>query len=539
MKQWLLLSLFTLICTSILASFTFHQSATIDQGLTIYDDSAHDTLWHLALMESLNQGVPPQNPLITGEKLVGYHYFNDLVWVGVHRLTGISLVTLYLKIAPVVLAAFFSFTTLLLFRKVFTPLPTAYLGASIAIIGANFAYLVPLFFPQSLALQSVFWVDQTIHLGINQQLLLSLALMNIFYLLFFTSLQKYWLPIGVLVGIMVSIKVYATLLVLPILMLLAVFQWYWKKETSLAKASAVSLLTALPLLLITGNKNGFPFFWEPGWFFKTMFESGDRLNFPRWEMMRVNAVAEGDWLRLIILWVSAAGIFFVGNFGVKILGLLAVPYLLMNRATRFNLFWWLLGAIVLGSFAIPTFMLQKGVAWNTIQFLPYAYVPLALLLTYLVEQRVRNRQWRLSVLVTALIISLPTTLITASMNFKSDPQVYRHFSADFVTSLSDVSNNYPSKEYIVGSTLYTYSTVPALTGKPVYWADEVILTILANQHPERKEFIRRLELGETNCESHQVLVELYQGKAVVLECPLVIPPPPEMVPHLYQIEEGT
>lgn len=534
--DWVVVAVLTILGAVALSSFTWRQQADLTRDVVIHRLNAHDALWHIALIESLSQGVPPANPLLAGEPLQGYHYFNDVVWMVVHQLTAIPVALLYLQVAPVVLAGLFSFTTVQLFRAVFARKGLAYGGAALSIFGANLVYAAPIFFPAAIPNQYVFWLDQPVHLGINQQLLLSLSVLNLILWLWWQNQAKYWQLIGGLLGILVSIKIYAALLLFPAVSLVGVVEWWREKKHLAILVVLLGAAIAGPLLVLTGNQNGFPFIWEPGWFFKTMFESSDHLNYPRWEIIRQGAVQQGAWLKLAVLWLFAVVVFLVGNFGVKIVGVVTVPLLLRRWRRLDHLTWWLLvSLVVIGSLLVPSLVLQKGVAWNTIQFLPYAYVPLVLLLVKGMEFLVKSSRWQASLLITALIVSVPTTLQTMAANLQ--PEMYTTIPASITQPLLELRQRRPTQIY-VGSSLSRYSLVPAVSGQAVYRADPTMLTILALDQPERVAKMSDLEMGFDNCQAGAVFVQLKNERELqVLECPLAIPPAPGVILNLEQIKQ--
>jgi hypothetical protein len=542
--KMLVFMLFCMIGTFVLSSFSVYQGFHANGDLLIGNAGPNDSLWHIGLMEALDKSVPPDNPLASGEKLEGYHYFNDLVWVGVHRLTGISFITLYLRVAPVILAALFSATTLTLFITHFRKPLIAYLGASIAVIGTNFAYLAPLIFPASNSGHSVFWLDQSVAFGANQQLFLSLSIINLIWIAFIKDRHKYWWIIGGLAGILIGVKVYAGILILPTLVIIGGYELIKNRTWSLAKSTVLAIAITVPLLLLVGNKNGFPFFWHPGWFLKTLFESPDRLNYPEWEMLRLEAMSHSAWHRIVVLWLIAGTFFYVGNFGLKILGLLLVPKVLWQALKKPDYFHLFITIMLGGSLLAPLLLLQKGVVWNTIQFLSYSFVPLTLLLTFFVVEHLKDVRWQVSLLTTILILSLPTTLQTVWSNFQL--KSYTVYPAQMVQDISALRTSYLDKELLIGNAhhLSKSSLVPALSGRQVYRTHDVILQILNNFHQERLEYVTAVENGETNCTENQVLVQLRTEKEVLIsECPLerlatpsakplVVPTTSEVIPNL-------
>lgn len=509
--------IFILISTIVLSSFSFLQTSDPTTGLTFHFENHHDALWHLALMNAVNRSLPPQNPLLEGERLVGYHYVNDLFWVGVSKLTGISFLTMYLKISPVILAGFFSLTTLVLFQKICKEDILVFIGAGIALLGSGFAYVVPFLSQSSRFSQSVFWLDQPIHLGINQQLLLSLSIVNIVLLLIVKSYKKNWLLIGLLSGGVMAIKVYASLALMVVFLIVAIWQFVQHKQVDFLKIAFTTVIFALPFVLLIGNTQGFPFLFEPGWFFKTMFESGERLNLPRWEMMRLDAMVNHSWHRVIILWSSAFVIFFLGNFGLKILGIFALPYILRHEKTT-DVFWWLLTILVVFCCAMPTLFLQKGVVWNTIQFLPYCFIPLVMLLVKGIDVSMTSQKKKIAVLIMIIVLSLPATVMTLFADFQKTSFI--SVSSVLATDIQKL-NEIKGKTILLDAELQKTSLIPALSNQTVYVADQSVLSILGMPHEERRQYSLDVELGKQVCSSDQVFVTL-KNRITVESCPRIL-----------------
>lgn len=516
MKWNVIFILFILFGTLTLSHFSFLQQTDPNRDLVFHTENKHDALWHLALMGAIERSVPPQNPILSGQKLEGYHYFNDLFWVAVHKLTGISLLTLYLKIAPIFLAFLFTATTLWLFLKVFLNKVLATLGASISVFGSGFAYLAPVFFPASKGLQSAFWLDQPVHLGINQQLLLSLSIMNVVLWFIFANYKKWWKWIGVLAGGVIAIKVYAGLVLLGTLGVVSCFHLAKRKKVTFLKIFCLAVVVAVPFVLLIGNGNGFPFWWQPGWFFKGMYESGDRLNFPEWEMLRQEAALHQSWPRLTILWSLATVFFFVGNFGMKLIGFFFVPFVMMKAKANEKSFWLFSFIIILIAFAVPTFFLQKGVVWNTIQFLPYAYIPLGLFLAKGIDVAFKKQFLKVIVLIFLLAVSLPTTIQTLLLD--SQPTSYSVVPITVVQHIESIKNDHPEKVILVGETLQFDSLIPAFSGSDVYYAEPEVLSLMGSRHEERKTYVERVEQGIEECKPDEIIVSLEGGELQIDEC---------------------
>lgn len=97
-----------------------------------------------------------------------------------------------------------------------------------------------------------------------------------------------------------------------------------------------------------------------------MIESPDRLFIPLLANMRYTLEASNKiGPRLIIVQTIALGLFLIGNFGWRAFGLIKI-----FQKHKFYLNYFFATIIILT--LIPVLFIQKGTAWNTIQFLYYA-----------------------------------------------------------------------------------------------------------------------------------------------------------------------
>jgi hypothetical protein len=144
-----------------------------------------------------------------------------------------------------------------------------------------------------------------------------------------------------------------------------------------------------------------------------MIEAPDRLNWPGLELRRQVYEAYHNWPRLLQIQLLALLIFFAGNLGVRLVGITNWFRGLRSAAILDQLLFWL----PLIAFLPPLFFLQKGTAWNTIQFVYYfififsfwgAIAWKGFLL------RFKRRSIRLVWIVILLAVALPSTLKTMS-----------------------------------------------------------------------------------------------------------------------------
>lgn len=100
---------------------------------------------------------------------------------------------------------------------------------------------------------------------------------------------------------------------------------------------------------------------------------GDRLGWMDLEMRRQFYLAQGGvrgWLRVIHMEFMALVIFALGNLGTKALGFLEMARSLWTKSKKQTMDLFLIFATLV-CFCFPHFFVQRGVAWNTVQFFQY------------------------------------------------------------------------------------------------------------------------------------------------------------------------
>lgn len=538
---WLVSLLVVLVGTIGMCSFLFRQQTNLAGDVRLHYFTTHDSLWHIALMTTLKQGFPPENPIYAGEPLTGYHYFHDALLVGVHLLTGISLWNLYLWVSPVVLAAGIAASAIWLGRTLKWSWSESWLLSLLVTTGSGLAWFGSWWHQVSFR-QSLYWLDQPVQLLINQQLGLSLLVL-ILVLGWFKNRHhwQWWIGLGLLAGSLAGIKVYAAGIVLPALLVVGLWEAVWRKRLSTLWMSLVSLLVASSIMYLNPSHLGWPFIWAPGWFIKTMFESGSHLNYPTWEIHRLLFIETSNYPRLIWKWATGGAYFFAGNFGLKILGLALLPFAVwIGERKRLNKFlnseefvhvllWSLL---VGGSFLAPTLFIQKGIVWNTIQFLHYAAVPLCLLLIWSIRHLTTNQNIRLSLLAAVWVLSTPTTLMTMINNSDQQFDDFLIIRADTIYQWQQFRNQIDGEATVMLEPQGASNALGViLLEQPLYWADPTILAILGLDDPARPEHVTGLLSGTSKeCPANSWIVWKDGDELVMKPCLEVVTTPPLMPP---------
>jgi len=270
-KSYLVVITFCLLSLVVLASTSFFEGFNPKNELILYQANVHDGLWHIALEESIVQALPSINPIYSGEPVNGYHYLYDVGLVLSSKISGLSIIDLYLKWFPVILAIMLASTAYLFFRELVKNKTLSLMYAILLILTSGFAYLAPLLYSGATNNQSVFWLDQPVRYLINQQLVLSLIIINIIMTLFIRDFRKYWVVIGLLIGSLAGIKVYGFIIFFSAFLILSSWQFIVKRNYIYIYASLLSLVVSAIIIYISKPGSGNPFFLDIGWFISTMF----------------------------------------------------------------------------------------------------------------------------------------------------------------------------------------------------------------------------------------------------------------------------
>jgi hypothetical protein len=464
-------------------------------GLGFWGANGHDGVWHVALAESLSKGSLGM-PVFAGHTLQNYHIGFDLILAVLHKITLLPIVNLYFQILPPILALAIG---LLVYRFVWNwqhSKAAAWWSTFFVYFGGGFGYLIG-------RGESAFWSQQAISTLINPPFALSLViiLLGLTYLVKKKDNLKFWdiLSISLLFGILIEIKIYAGLLVLGGLLVAGIYSLIANHKSYILKVFIGTLVVSLPLFLLLNKNSGGLIVWQPFWFLETMMGLSDRVGWPKFFSAMSTYKSGHIWIKGGIAYVAAFAIFIIGNLGTRIIG-------------KINLWKWiknmkevggveiLIVSVILAGGIIPTFFLQEGTPWNTIQFFYYSLF-FSGILAGIATSQIKNKV--LPILI--IILTIPTTILTLkdvyiperppaklsneevqALSFlagKSDGVVLTYpFDA---LKAKEAEVNPPRPLYLYTSTAY----VSAFSTHPTFLEDEINLDITGYNWQAQKKAI--------------------------------------------------
>lgn len=366
-NQKLILLLVFLFCFFIQIIPVIRSGLNYSYGIGFWGPNGHDAIWHLSLIEHIQNPLKIPMPTFSGELLKNYHPFFDILISFLSKITFIDASTWLLQIFPLIS----SFLFLLLSFKLGFHLSKKFSGGIILILlnalANSLGWVVTLIRSGSFYGESIFWAMQSPSNQLNPPYMLSiLLLLTLIYLLQKDKANK--IAIALILIFLPVIKVYSAI---PAFI---IFFFYVLKHKQYFSLFILSALLASLLFFQYNRTSSSLVEFKPFWFINSMIESPDKFYFPKLASLRNTLESLPDYdLRLPLIYLFGLAVFILGNFSWR---LLAFKELFARRDIFIS---------VLVCTLIPLLFIQKGTNWNTIQFLYYALflanIPLAIYLS--------------------------------------------------------------------------------------------------------------------------------------------------------------
>lgn len=391
----------------------FRSGLTYSNGIRFWGANGHDGIWHLALIESLKRESLSM-PIFAGGVIRNYHIGFDALVAFFGKITMLSSSLLYFQIIPIVFSLLIGFLT---YKFIFLWTKSkvkSLLSVFFVYFGGSFGWFVELIRNGKFDGESMFWSQQAISTLINPPFAMSL----IFILLGLISLQNYlkkgkiyyFLISFICFGLLIQIKSYSSILSLGGLFVAGLFEFIKNRNAKILKVLMFSVILSLIIFLPLNGGVGNIFVFKPYWFLETMMGLTDRFGWMKFYSAMVNYRAGGIYIKAVIFYLIAFGIFILGNLGTRIISFFEIIKNIKNPKKTDWIFIFLTSIFFTG-IIIPQFILQSGTSWNTIQFFYYSLFSASILsgiwLGDLLEEKQRFSKL---ILILTILFTVPTTL---------------------------------------------------------------------------------------------------------------------------------
>jgi len=466
-------------------ALNFFSGEILPEDIRLTAGHAHDSLWHISLINNLKIQIPPENPIYSGTLLTNYHYFTDIFMAFVSNFTNISTLSIYFKIMGPFLLILFSGSVFLLSLRLTANKLLSYMAILLTALSSNLYYLIGIFYENAKITPSVFWVDEFATRMTNLQLLASyvviLTILNLMLVFKEKFNIKTTLILSIIIASLLGFKAYGFILIMLSLLILFIY----RRSFNYLKLSLASIFFSLIIYKNSISSNNFPFIFMPFWFIKNMFETGDHLNYPIWELKRQTYLQDNNYFRIGTLYIEGIIVFLLGNLGGKIAGFLTIFQ--KYQKDKIDIIIILTLVSILGTLISFTF-LQKGIVWNTIQFFYYSYLSLSLLFILFIS-RLRSKVKLTSIIILAFIWGtlLPGVFYTLDLYSPNKSSIQNRsalIDASFFLKNQDKGN------VVVDPLYYQDSLIPALSEQSVFMADSTLLNLLLINDDDRDRNLR-------------------------------------------------
>jgi len=507
----ILIALGTIVWSATMVKSGLCWDAKCASGVGFWGPNGHDGIWHIAVIESLSRGSW-ELPVFAGETIKNYHIGFDLLLAWLHKLTFIPVSTLYFQIIPPLLALSIGIFTYKFVESWRKSKLQALWATFFVYFGGGFGWLITFFRNGELGGESMFWSQQSISTLINPPFALSILVILIALNLLLQASRsnlkikkkKILIIVTFLFGVLIQIKVYAGILALGGLFVAGFWRMFKRQGIDLMKVFTGALIISLLLYLPMSKGTSSIILFSPFWFLETMMGFSDRVSWPKFAEAMVNYKLAGSLIKGVTAYVIAFIIFVIGNFGTRLVKDIWIIKKIRDYKNLYFIDVFFFSLIAAG-IIIPMFYIQRGTAWNTIQFFYYSLMFSGVLAGIWLGEWMENKYATVlysTVAGVIILLTIPTTIGTLRHYLPARPpakisneelEALKFLSTQpdgvvltypFNREAADAAiDNPPRPLYLYESTAY----VSAFSKKPVYLEDEVNLEITGYEWKGRRD----------------------------------------------------
>jgi len=427
-KNKIIPTIIILLGTAILSLTMIRSGLSYDFGLGFWGPNGHDGIWHLSLINQLQQNIPPLNPVFSGTTLSNYHWGFDLFAAILGKIfTNNSFV--YFQFLPIIFGLLLGIVSFKLIKQTTKNHSLAIIFTLLTYFSGSFGWIYTLIKSGQIGGESLFWSMQSVSTLINPPFVLSLIVM-VFGLTLWSknnNSKKYQLAIinGLIFGLLSGIKVYAGILIGLSLVIFWFINFIKTKKIFNYDFFTwfTTLIVSLIILSLLGVLKGSSLLeFKPLWFTHSMIESVDKFYFPKIAAYRINLSQNLNLIKFpfyIALEIALILIFIIGNMGFRSLGLISIRQKIKNH--DFSQFEKLVLILMSTGLLIPLLFVQKGTAWNTIQFFYYFLFFSNLFFAQFINKLLQKKNKKFIFLTVCIFILSNLTTIATIKDYLGNP----------------------------------------------------------------------------------------------------------------------
>lgn len=462
-----------IFCVFINSLLVFPFGEITDSGISLPAAHFIDSMWHISLINSLSRSIPPENPLISGTFLTNYHYLAHLQIALIGKFTHISIPDIYFHYFGILYLALLAALVYNLTAKLSGKILAGKIALILTLTASNLYYFIPLLFPRANVSPSVMWVDFFSTKVINYPLLISIVLILCFLDIINQNKLtfKSALVLGFLSGGLFLVKSQSSIIWLLSFGLYSTAELVRRSLNNFVVFISSAFCSYIFFQLTVSAGVGFLIF-TPLWFIKVMFESPEHLNYVKWELQRQTLISLHAYLGVIKLYFEGLFLFLILNFGPLLVGFI-------KPVNTLYLF------LVITSVAMPLLFITQGTAWNSIQFIYLAFIPLIISTSvFLVSafQRHQTTIKAISLIFIGLLLPGCFYTITQYQNRRDKYDI-----SPEITNLIRKLVTLPQGAILADQKFWTGWAIQAYSGKSFYTGNPGIMKDLVQAYPSTRD----------------------------------------------------
>lgn len=432
-------------------------------GVMFWSSQGNDGLWHVALMEEAKKSMPLVNPVYAGEKLYNYHYLADILMGEFGRVYPVfTSLDLYFRFFPVVISFLMSLAVFSFVARWRESKLAGYWAIFFTSLSGGFGYIATFIKSRQLfAGETIFWAAQGNTIIGNPPHAVAYALLASCLLtltIFIGSGNRKVLILAFLTGCAVAgFKVSGGFVLAVGVIVAGLFELLYRRKKELFFFSAILGLSNLVVLKLMSKGTLSFLVWEPWWFVRTTITAPGRLEWLDLEHRRQHYVSKHTLkatLRVIQLEMKAFAIFVVGNLGTRFIG---VFILFENGFKKIGGFFkdtvniLLLSSMLSGLIVVLLFV-QRGIAYNLIQFMQYFILIFGFFSAAFVAatlSKIKSKFLRFFLAGILIAVSIPTVIGNLVEFYGPEKTPLAKVSANELAALNYLKSNTPDNALVL------------------------------------------------------------------------------------------
>lgn len=472
----------------------FNSGFKSEAGLEFNELSYHDSIWHIYLINELQENFPPRHGGFSGALINNYHFLSDLTVASIAKYFPLNTLELYFRALPAFVSLYLSLAVFVFARRLTSSEQTANFALLLTLFSGNAAWFVKFFRGSEFQVSAnTFMLDPVLDLLQNPHavIVFPLLLAGIYGLLLLQKKPALRLKLftGIIFGVIIGFKAWGGALALLSLGITAVYSLLFMKKSYPFFVFVTALTVSIFIFLPHYNPATAvgPLF-APGWLLKRMVEDPDRVNYVQHFFLEQHYQATRNLPRLILLNGTQVIIYLFGNLWVRSLGLIYLFYSLY-RPTVAGIFTF---SVFLFSLALPLLFNQGSMAYDIIQFAPYAQVIISIYTAAsikLIFPKISKKR-ACFLLLFIVLFSFPSNWVSVKNRFKSERRI---FSSQLLEAYSFIE-----KETDPGSVILVYpsplnlrtAAAAAFSRRQTYFSANTFARITGEDYQKRENTVK-------------------------------------------------